>query len=182
MAAAMILGPAAALTGAAEPLLSAPDLSAPATAPIPAPVPAPLPAPAPAPPVPVASVPGPARTGAVDCWLLDQSRLETATDHGLCADAFARGPETAALPEAPALPVPAVTPPRKPTPTEQRVRRSGRSGTTATRSSPARAGNGDFASNFRHDFNALTTLLGSGSAPRRVDSVIVPGSHNSHGP
>jgi hypothetical protein len=156
---------------AAEPLLSAPE-----AAPVTQDSPAPLPSPTPAKP----------QTDALDCWLLDPDRLEQASDRGLCGDAFARAPETAALPEAPPPPAPSVTPARKPKAPERRVRNAGRSvSSTETHtmtSSPARVSrgsDGDFFSNFQRDFRSLTNLLGGGSpSPRRSDDG--PASHTSH--
>ena len=151
---------------AAEPLLSAPEASVLSPA--------------------LASTPAKPQTDAFDCWLLDPDRLEQASDHGLCGDAFARAPETAALPEAPPPPVPSMTPARKPKAPERRVRSAGRNvsstETHAMASSPARVsrGNdGDFFTNFQRDFRSLTNLLGGGSpSPRRGDDAIA--SHSSH--
>lgn len=167
--AALLVMPAAG-PAAAEPLLSAPEVqeahqeSA-----------APLPSPAPSKP----------QTDAFDCWLLDPGRLEKASDRGLCGDAFARAPETAALPEAP--PPPLVTPSRKPKAPDRRARSSssrsvGGPESHSIASSPARVsrgGDGDFFSNFQRDFRSLTNLLGGGSPPsRRGDDS--PASHTSH--
>ncbi|MBP2302166.1 hypothetical protein J2850_004897 [Azospirillum picis] len=191
-AAAAILCLALSRPATAEPLPSAPDTppaaasSAPTTAPVTAPVTAPATTPAtataalPAPPSQTAPQPG-----AVDCWLLAPERLERATDRGLCADAFAASPETAALAAPAALPGPAATPARKPRPPARHLRASSRSESHVTRSSAARAGGGngdfDFFANLRRDFNALTDLIGSGAPPPRNNSGIVPGSHLSHG-
>ncbi|PWC77660.1 hypothetical protein [Azospirillum sp. TSH64] len=166
--AALLVMPAAG-PATAEPLLSAPEAqeayqqSA-----------APLPAPAPSKP----------QTGAFDCWRLDPGRLEQASDRGLCGDAFARAPETAALPEAP--PPPLLTPARKPKAPERRIRSSGRSvggpeshSLASSRARTSRGGDGDFFSNFQRDFRSLTNLLGGGSPPsRRGDDS--PASHTSH--
>ena len=170
MAAALaaLLAMAAAGPAAAEPLLSAPEVqeiqqSA-----------APLPSPAPSKP----------QMDAFDCWRLDPGRLEQASDRGLCGDAFARAPETAALPEAP--PPPVVTPSRKPKAPDRRARINSRgvsgpeshsmAGSSARAS---RGGDGDFFSNFQRDFRSLTNLLGSGNPPsRRSDDS--PASHTSH--
>ncbi|WP_451985025.1 hypothetical protein [Azospirillum endophyticum] len=165
---AAMLAVAAVMPAAAEALLSAPQ----SVAPLPS---SPSPEPVAAPPsLPVAiQAPAQPQTDAFDCWLLDSNRLEQASDRGLCGDAFARAPETAALPEAP--PPPAVTPMRKPKVPERRVRSSSRSSShseahamaaSGTRS-PRSGGGGDFFSNFQRDFNALTNLLGSGSSPGR---------------
>jgi len=165
--AAMLVMPAAG-PAAAEPLLSAPEVQeAKESA-------APLPSSAPSKP----------QMDTFDCWRLDPGRLEQASDRGLCGDAFARAPETAALPEAP--PPPLVTPSRKPKAPDHRVRSSGRSVGGPERhsmaSSPARVsrgGDGDFFSNFQRDFRSLTNLLGGGSPPpRRGDDS--PASHTSH--
>ncbi|CAO3361713.1 hypothetical protein [Azospirillum palustre] len=171
MAAALaaLLAMPAAGPAAAEPLLSAPEVqeahqqSA-----------APLPSPAPSKP----------QTDAFDCWRLDPSRLEQASDRGLCNDAFARAPETAALPEAP--PPPLVTPSRKPKAPDRRARSSGRSfggpeshSMAGSSARASRGSDGDFFSNFQRDFRSLTNLLGSGSPPsRRSDDS--PASHTSH--
>ncbi|WP_371298506.1 hypothetical protein [Azospirillum sp. TSH100] len=154
---AMLAVGSAVSRAAAEPLLSAPEAAAP------------TPSPTPAKP----------QTDAFDCWLLDPDRLEQASGRGLCGDAFARAPETAALPEAP--PPPSVTPARKPKPSERRARGAGRnvssSETHAMASSPARVSprssrrdDGDFFTNFQRDFRSLTNLLsGGGPSPRRGD-------------
>ncbi|WP_247893577.1 hypothetical protein [Azospirillum endophyticum] len=179
---AAMLAVAAVLPAAAEPLLSAPESGAP----LPSSLPSPEPVAAP-PPLPVAvQAPAKPQTDAFDCWLLDSDRLEQASGHGLCGDAFARAPETASLPEAP--PPPAVTPMRKPKIPERRVRSSSRSSShseahamaaSGTRS-PRSGGGGDFFSNFQRDFNALTDLLGSGSSPGRSDGRNGIASHMSH--
>lgn len=166
--AAMLVMPAAG-PAAAEPLLSAPEVQeAQQSA-------APLPSPAPSRP----------QTDAFDCWLLDPGRLEKASDRGLCGDAFARAPETAALPEAP--PPPLVMPSRKPKAPDRRARSSssrsvGGPESHSMASSPmrvSRGSDGDFFSNFQRDFRSLTNLLGGGSPPsRRGDDS--PASHTSH--
>lgn len=171
MAAALaaLLALPAAVPAAAEPLLSAPEVQE-----SPQQSAAPLPSPAPSKP----------QTDAFDCWLLDPGRLEQASDRGLCGDAFARAPETAALPEAP--PPPLVTPSRKPKAPDRRARISSRSVGGPERHSMAgspargaRGGDGDFLSNFQRDFRSLTNLLGGGSPPsRRGDDS--PASHTSH--
>lgn len=175
MAAALaaLLALPAAGPAAAEPLLSAPEVQE-----SPQQSAAPLPSPAPSKP----------QTDAFDCWLLDPGRLEQASGRGLCGDAFARAPETAALPEAP--PPPLVTPSRKPKAPDRRARGSG-SGRSSSVGGPeshsmagsparvSRGGDGDFISNFQRDFRSLTNLLGGGSPPsRRGDDS--PASHTSH--
>ncbi|WP_372400511.1 hypothetical protein ABMY26_31750 [Azospirillum sp. HJ39] len=157
VAAAML---SAAPSAMAEPMLFAPD----GTAPLPAPPPA------------AAKTSGMPRTDALDCWLLDPDGLERAADRGLCGDAFARAPETASLPAS------VKTPPRKPKVPDSRSRASSRSESHATGRSPARigrtGGGGDFFSNFQRDFRALTDLLGSGPSSGRGDGGT--GSHMSH--
>lgn len=152
----------------AEPMLFAPD----GTAPLPSP------APPAAPPAAAANTSGTPRTDMLDCWLLDPGRLERAADRGLCGDAFARAPETSSPPAS------VMTPPRKPKAPVSRNRASSRSGSHATGRSPARiehtGGGGDFFSNFQRDFRALTDLLGSGSSSGRGDGRNAPGSHLSH--
>ncbi|WP_049976399.1 hypothetical protein [Azospirillum sp. B506] len=149
---------------AAEPLLSASEAGAP------------LPSPAPT------LAPSKPQIDAFDCWLLAPDRLEQASDRGLCGDAFARAPETAALPEAPPPPTPSATPARKPKAPERRVRSVSNSETHATASSAARlsrGNDGDFFTSFQRDFRSLTNLLGGGSpSPRRGDDS--PASHTSH--
>ncbi|KAA0596746.1 hypothetical protein FZ942_11695 [Azospirillum lipoferum] len=164
---AALLAMSAVNRAAAEPLLSAPEAQE-STAPQPS---------------PTLAKP---QTDAFDCWLLDPDRLEQASGHGLCGDAFARAPETASLPEAPPPPLPSVTPARKPKAPERRVRSAGRSVSSAeshtVTSSPARvarSSDGDFFTNFQRDFRSLTNLLGGGSpSPRRGDDS--PASHTSH--
>lgn len=174
-----VAGPAA-----AEPLLYAPETASPL--------------PAPAPPEPVASAPAkpvavtiqaPKRpqTDAFDCWILDPNRLERAADNGLCNDAFASAPETAALPDGP--PPPAVTPLRKPKVpkrhTRSASRRSSHSEAHETTASAARAsrngGSVDFFGNFQRDFGALTDLLSGGSSPGHSGSRNGIAPHSSHG-
>lgn len=162
----------AAPSAMAEPMLFAPD----GTAPLPAPPPA------------AAKTSGMPQTDALDCWLLDPGGLERAADRGLCGDAFARAPETASLPAPLAAPLPnappasVMTPPRKPKVPDSRTSASSRSGSHATGRSPARieraGGGSDFFSNFQRDFRALTDLLGSGSSSGRGDGGT--GSHMSH--
>lgn len=178
---AALFANSAAGPAAAEPLLHAPETAAPL--------------PSPAPPEPVASPPAmpvavqaPKRpqTDAFDCWLLDPNRLERAADNGLCNDAFASAPETAALPDAP--PPPAVTPLRKPKapkrPVRSASRQSSHSEAHEMTASAARAsrngGGGDFFGNFRRDFGALTDLLSGGSSPGRGGSRDGIASHSSH--
>ncbi|WP_377811772.1 hypothetical protein ABNQ38_36040 (plasmid) [Azospirillum sp. A29] len=170
--AALLVMPAAG-PAAAEPLLSAPEVQEAHQE-----LAAPLPSPAPSKP----------QTDAFDCWLLDPGRLEQASDRGLCGDAFARAPETAALPEAP--PPPLITPSRKPKAPDRRARSSSSSSSSSVggpeshsmASSPmrvSRGSDGDFFSNFQRDFRSLTNLLGGGSPPsRRSDDS--PASHTSH--
>ncbi len=183
MAAALValLALSAAGPAAAEPLLYAPETA--------------TPLPSPAPPEPVASPPAmpvavqaPKRpqTDAFDCWILDPNRLERAADRGLCNDAFASAPETAALPDGP--PPPAVTPLRKPKAPKRHARsashRSSHSEAHEMTASAARAsrngGSVDFFGNFQRDLGALTDLLSGGSTPGRNGSRDGIASHSSH--
>ena len=175
MAAALaaLLALSAAGPAAAEPLLYAPDSA--------------TPLPSPAPPEPVAvQAPKRPQTDAFDCWILDPNRLERAAGRGLCNDAFASAPETAALPDAP--PPPAVTPLRKPKapkrPVRSASRRSSHSEAHEMTTSPARAsrngGGVDFFGNFQRDFSALTDLLSGGSSSGRSGSRDSIPSHSSH--
>lgn len=183
MAAALaaLLAMSAALPAVAEPLLFPPETAAPL--------------PSSAPPEPVAAAPampvavrGPKKpqTDAFDCWILDPGRLERAADRGLCADAFARVPETAALPDAP--PPPAVTPLRKPKAPKRHIRSASRQSSqseahemTTSAAQASRSGGGvDFFGNFQRDFNALTDLLSGRSSPGRGDGRGGIASHSSH--
>lgn len=176
MAAALaaLLALSAAGPAAAEPLLYAPESASPL--------------PSPAPPEPVAvQAPKRPQTDAFDCWILDPNRLERAADRGLCNDAFASAPETAALPDGP--PPPAVTPLRKPKAPKHHARGASRRSShseahemTASAARASRNGGGgvDFFGNFQRDFSALTDLLSGSPSPGRSGSRDGIASHSSH--
>ncbi|GLR81359.1 hypothetical protein HUE56_06125 (plasmid) [Azospirillum oryzae] len=174
-----VAGPAS-----AEPLLYAPETASPLPSPAP---PEPVAAPPGAPVAVAVQAPKRPQTDAFDCWILDPNRLERAADRGLCSDAFASAPETAALPDAP--PPPAVTPLRKPKAPKRPVRSAGRQSshseahemTTSAARASRNGGGVDFFGNFQRDFGALTDLLSGGSSPGRGGSRNGIASHSSHG-